>query len=67
MQHKYPYGFLIKCAALLLFPVFFSGCGDSGKIVLGEIHVGLHNNNELKIQLDVTIDKPADIYAEYWR
>lgn len=67
MQHKYPYGFLIKCAALLLIPVFFSGCGDSGKIVLGEINVGLHNNNELKIQLDVTIDKPADIYAEYWR
>src|SRR3569833_1462690 len=67
MQHKYPYGFLIKCAALLLLPMRFSGCGNNGKIVLGEIHVGLHNNNEIKIQLDITTDKPADIYAEYWR
>jgi len=67
MLGKHPYGFLIKYAVLLIASISFWGCGDSGKIVLGEIHVGLHNNNELKIQLDVTTDKPADIYAEYWK
>lgn len=67
MRDKRRYGFLIKCAALLIAAITFWGCGDNSKIVLGEIHVGLHNNNELKIQLDVTTNQPADMYAEYWR
>ncbi|MDO3644725.1 aryl-sulfate sulfotransferase [Mucilaginibacter sp. L3T2-6] len=67
MQDKYPYEFLIRCIALLLVPIAFSGCEGSGKIILSEIHVGLHNNNELKIQLEVTTNTPADIYAEYWK
>src|SRR4051812_16472887 len=67
MRNKHPYKFLVQCALLVMASISFSRCTDSGKIALGEIHVGLHNNNELKIQMDVTTDKAADIYAEYWK
>lgn len=50
----------------LLVLAVFAGCGNSGGNIVSEIHVGLHNNNELKIQLDVLTNKMADVYAEYW-
>jgi len=53
-----------KGVALLAFLTVFAGCNNSPAIK--EIKVGLHNNNELKIQIDVLTDAPADAYAEYW-
>lgn len=55
----------------ILFPLlmmvswFVSGCG-SGAGVVTEIRVGLHDNNVLKIELNVTTSSPVTAYAEYW-
>lgn len=58
---KYLRGFCI-----LFFMVAFAGCLNKKGSIVKEIRVGLHNNNELKIQLDVVTNSKADIYAEYW-
>src|ERR1700744_6047135 len=50
--------------ALIFLTTVVSGCNSSGPIK--EIHIGLHNNNQLKIQLDVLTADKADAYAEYW-
>jgi arylsulfate sulfotransferase len=43
-----------------------TGCsGHSGNPV-EEIHIGLHQNNELKIQVDVLTREPMDVYVRYW-
>ncbi|WP_295721157.1 aryl-sulfate sulfotransferase [Mucilaginibacter sp.] len=52
------------CIAILIVGAIFTGCSNSNFVK--EIHVGLHNNNELKIQVDVTTTGPADVYVEYW-
>lgn len=52
------------CIAILIVGAIFTGCSSSN--LVKEIHVGLHNNNELKIQVDVTTTGPADVYVEYW-
>lgn len=52
------------CIAILIVGAIFTGCSSSNFVK--EIHVGLHNNNELKIQVDVTTTGPADVYVEYW-
>lgn len=43
-----------------------SGC-SAGGVRIEEIRLGVHNNNELKIQIGVTTTQPADVYAEYWK
>jgi arylsulfate sulfotransferase len=53
-------------SALLLLSVFFSGCLNNGKRDITEIRIGLHNNNQLKIQVDVLTNADVDAYAEYW-
>jgi len=56
----------LGCAALLVFAVFFSGClNDAGRDIT-KITIGLHDNNALKIQVDVLTDSAVDAYAEYW-
>jgi arylsulfate sulfotransferase len=52
------------CIAILIVAAIFTGCSNSN--LVKEIHVGLHNNNELKIQVDITTTEPADVYVEYW-
>ena len=42
------------------------GCFTTDANIISEIKVGSHNNNELKIQIDVLTISPADVYAEYW-
>ena len=43
-----------------------TGCmGHSGNIV-EEIHIGLHNHNELKIQVDVVTRDSAGLTIRYW-
>lgn len=45
--------------------LLLSSCNDYSDIIQ-DIHIGLHNNNQLRIQLDVTTTKDAEVYAEYW-
>jgi arylsulfate sulfotransferase len=56
---------LTKFVAVLAGAVVLAGCGG-GKLRVQEIRVGLHNNNELKVQIAVVTSSPADVYAEYW-
>lgn len=42
------------------------GCYNNKGNIVKEIKVGLHNDNELKIQLDVITNSKSDVYAEYW-
>ena len=55
-----------KCLILLIPSAMLAGCANDGKVHLEEIRLGLHNNNELKIQIDVKTDQPADAFVEYW-
>ena len=43
-----------------------TGCLGSG-VNIEEIRLGVHNNNELKIQINVITTQPANVYAEYWK
>jgi arylsulfate sulfotransferase len=51
---------------ILTLSIFFSSCLDNGRRDIKEIRIGLHNNNQLKIQVDVLTDAAVDAYAEYW-
>ncbi len=51
---------------ILFLSVFFSGCLNNNSRIINEIRIGLHNNNELKIQVDVLTASAVDAYAEYW-
>ncbi|MGZ3766280.1 MAG: aryl-sulfate sulfotransferase [Mucilaginibacter sp.] len=51
---------------LIIFSAMFSGCVNTGGNIVEQIKVGLHNNNELKIQIDVLTVTEADVYVEYW-
>jgi arylsulfate sulfotransferase len=41
-------------------------CNTHNANIIKEVHIGLHNNNELKIQLDITTIKNAEVHIEYW-
>lgn len=58
--------FLIKSIGIFFFTAIFTGCFTANENIVKEIKVGLHNNNDLKIQLDVLTNSKADVYAEYW-
>lgn len=53
---------------IFLACIFFScaSCVDTSTNIIKDIHIGLHNNNQLRIQIDVTTVKDAEVYAEYW-
>ncbi len=57
----------LKKIILVFIIAAFAGCVNSSDNIIKEIHVGLHNNNELKIQLDVLTTQPCEVYAQYWR
>jgi arylsulfate sulfotransferase len=42
------------------------GCNSNKGNIIKEIKVGLHKDNELKIQLDVITNSKAEVYVEYW-
>jgi arylsulfate sulfotransferase len=56
--------YFLRCIAIVVASVILAGCSNSN--VIKEIKVGLHNDNELKIQIDVLTGSPVDAYAEYW-
>ena len=49
----------------VVFPFVFCCCNYQSGII-EEIHIGLHNNNQLKIELNILTSAATDIYAEYW-
>jgi arylsulfate sulfotransferase len=69
VHFKYLFGgmksrFLV-CISIVFSAIFFAGCyRNAGRVQ--EIRVGLHNNNQLKIQIDVLTTSLADAYAEFW-
>ena len=58
--------YLLNNIVLVFFITSFTGCFSPGGNIIKEINIGLHNNNELKIQIDVTTTEQAEVYAEYW-
>lgn len=50
----------------IIFWIALAGCTGRGRNIVREIGIGLHNNNELKIQIDVATTADASVYAEYW-
>jgi hypothetical protein len=58
--------FLTKCITVIMATATLAGCSGSG-LNIEEIRVGVHNNNELKIQINVITTQSADVYAEYWK
>lgn len=51
---------------LIFFIAAFAGCNNPGKKIIKEIRIGLYNNNQLKIKVDVITTSLADVYATYW-
>lgn len=43
-----------------------AGCAARSGVAVEELHIGLHNNNELKVQIDAQTNVDAAVYAEYW-
>ena len=50
----------------IVISLLFMGCSNNGTKIIKEIKIGTHNNNELKIQLDVELIKEASVFAQYW-
>ena len=57
---------LTKCITLITIAAILTGCSGSS-VNIEEIRVGVHNNNELKIQINVITTQPDNVYAEYWK
>lgn len=57
---------LTKCITLIAAAAILGGCSPGG-MNIREIRVGVHNNNELKIQIGVITTQPGDVYVEYWK
>ena len=57
---------LTRGVSIFVIVIIFAGCSASDKNIVKEIRVGMHNNNELKIQINVLTNSKADVYAEYW-
>ncbi|MDQ2719619.1 MAG: aryl-sulfate sulfotransferase [Bacteroidota bacterium] len=51
---------------VFFFTAIFTSCFNTDGNLVKEIKIGLHNNNELKIQLDVKTITPTEVYVEYW-
>src|SRR6185503_3711221 len=51
--------------AIAVLGAVLPGCSGGGGMIR-EIGIGLHANNELKIEVDVTTNAEARVFAEYW-
>lgn len=51
---------------LLTFVSFLISCSVDNDIAIKEIKIGLHNNNRLKIELNVFTNTPSNAYVQYW-
>lgn len=55
---------ILKGSFVLVF-LALAGCSKK-QVRITNINIGTHGNNELKIQLDVTTNENAQVYAAYW-
>lgn len=55
---------LILKGSFILVLLALASCSKSQ--IISNINIGTHSNNELKIQIDVTTNDQAQVYAEYW-
>ncbi|HEY4205889.1 MAG TPA: aryl-sulfate sulfotransferase [Puia sp.] len=55
----------IMILAVLISGAVLNGCSGRGDVVR-EIGIGLHANNELKIEVDVATNANVRVFAEYW-
>lgn len=55
---------ILKGSFILVF-LALAGCSKK-QVRITNINIGTHGNNELKIQLDVTTNENAQVYAAYW-
>lgn len=55
---------IIAKGSFILVLLVLASC-SKGQII-STINIGTHSNNELKIQIDVTTNDQAQVYAEYW-
>ncbi|MFI5193115.1 MAG: aryl-sulfate sulfotransferase [Chitinophagales bacterium] len=46
--------------------IFLGACTDKSGQAIKEIRIGLHNDNELSIQIDVVTTEPVETYVLYW-
>ena len=58
--------FLKISVALFFTASLLVSCTTNNKNIIKQIHVGLHNDNKLKIQLDISTSENAKVYAAYW-
>jgi outer membrane protein assembly factor BamB len=62
MKQRFLPNYLFVFLLLLLM-----GCSKNQSNCITNINVGIHSNNELKIQIDVTTSTDAKVYVEYWQ
>lgn len=55
---------LIQYGSFILVLLALASCSNNQ--IISNINIGTHGNNELKIQIDVTTNDQAQVYAEYW-
>ncbi|PBI88494.1 Arylsulfotransferase (ASST) [Flavobacterium sp. ACN2] len=55
---------LIQKGSFILVLLALASCSNNQ--IISNVNIGTHGNNELKIQIDVTTNDQAQIYAEYW-
>lgn len=55
---------LILKGSFILALLTLASCSKNQ--IISNINIGTHGNNELKIQIDVTTNDQAQVYAEYW-
>jgi arylsulfate sulfotransferase len=59
----------IRCSRkywLLVFLIWSAACSDHGDQVIREINIGLHGDNELRIQIDLQTTESVVCYVKYW-
>ncbi|MGY3053243.1 arylsulfate sulfotransferase [Pedobacter sp. UYEF25] len=50
----------------LVFCCFLISCAVDSDLAIKEIKIGLHNNNRLKIELNIFTNATSNAYVEYW-
>lgn len=55
---------LIQKGSFILVLLALASCSNNQ--IISNINIGIHGNNELKIQIDVTTNEQTQVYAEYW-
>lgn len=53
-------------STLFFLLIFIVSCSYNDSNIIKEIKIGLHNNNELKIEIAATTIKNAKVFATYW-